>query len=296
MIAEPVIGVLGCGQMGSGIAQVAATAGLQVVIRDTMGGQLEKGRDAIQRSTGKLIEKGKLAAADREAALARISYSTELNDLSRCDLVIEAVTEDLLLKNELWQALDRHCPERTIFASNTSSLSIAAMAAATTRPDRFAGLHFFNPVPLLALVEVVRGVGTSQDTIDQLFAFARRIGKEPVAARDSSGFIVNLLLVPYILDGIRALERGVATARDLDTAMKLGASHPMGPLELADFVGLDTLARIGDIMFDEYRETRYAAPPLLRRMVLAGLHGRKSGRGFYDYGVNPPVPTNLGLA
>ncbi len=296
MMNEPVVGVLGCGQMGSGIAQVAATAGLQVVIRDTMGGQLEKGRDTIQRSTAKLVEKGKLAAADRDAALTRILYTTELNDLSRCDIVIEAVTEDLQLKNELWQALDRHCPERTIFASNTSSLSIAAMAAATTRADRFAGLHFFNPVPLLPLVEVVRAVGTSPATIDQLFQFVRKIGKEPVAARDSSGFIVNLLLVPYILDGIRALERGVASTRDLDTAMKLGASHPMGPLELADFVGLDTLARIGDIMFDEYRETRYAAPPLLRRMVLAGLHGRKSGRGFYDYGVNPPAPTDLGLA
>lgn len=289
------IGVLGSGQMGSGIAQVAATAGLQVAIRDTSGGQLEKGREAIQRSTAKLVEKGKLSAEDRDAALARILYTTELNDLSRCDLVIEAVTEDLQLKNDLWQALDRHCPTGTIFASNTSSLSISAMAAATTRADRFAGLHFFNPVPLLPLVEVVRGVGTSQATMDYLFGFARRLGKEPVAVRDSSGFIVNLLLVPYILDGIRARERGVAGTRDLDTAMKLGASHPMGPLELADFVGLDTLARIGDIMFEEYRETRYAAPPLLRRMVLAGWHGRKNGRGFYDYGVNPPTPTDLGL-
>lgn len=290
------IGVLGCGQMGSGIAQVAATAGFRVFIRDTLGGQLDKGRAAIQRSTAKLVEKGKLTAEDREAALARIAYTGELNDLARCDLVIEAVTEVLQLKNELWQALDRHSPPHTIFASNTSSLSISAMAAATSRPDRFAGLHFFNPVPLLPLVEVVRGVGTSQATVDFLLDFVRKLGKEPVVARDSSGFIVNLLLVPYILDGIRALERGVATTCDLDTAMRLGASHPMGPLELADFVGLDTLARIGDIMFDEYREARYAAPPLLRRMVLTGLHGRKSGRGFYDYSTTPPAPTDLGLA
>lgn len=296
MAAEFTVGVVGCGQMGSGIAQVAATAGFQVIARDTTAAYLDRGRVAIEKSTAKLVEKGKLDAADRDATLARIQYTTDLATLSSCHLVIEAVTEDLALKNEIWQQLDRACPAHTIFASNTSSLSIAAMAAATTRGDRFAGLHFFNPVPLLPLVEIVRGVGTSQATIDTLTDFVRRLGKEPVAARDSSGFIVNLLLVPYILDGIRALERGVATTRDLDTAMKLGASHPMGPLELADFVGLDTLARIGDIMFDEYRETRYAAPPLLRRMVLAGFHGRKSGRGFYDYGVNPPAPTDLGLA
>jgi 3-hydroxybutyryl-CoA dehydrogenase len=290
------IGVLGCGQMGSGIAQVSATAGFPVVVRDTSAAYLDKGRVAIEKSTAKLVEKGKLATGDRDEALARVRYTVELKELAACDLIIEAVTEDLALKNEIWQQLDRACQARTIFASNTSSLSIAAMAAATTRGDRFAGLHFFNPVPLLPLVEVVRGVGTSQATIDTLVDFVRKLGKEPVAARDSSGFIVNLLLVPFILDGIRALERGVATTRDLDTAMRLGASHPMGPLELADFVGLDTLARIGDIMFDEYRETRYAAPPLLRRMVLAGFHGRKSGRGFYDYGVNPPAPTDLGLA
>jgi 3-hydroxybutyryl-CoA dehydrogenase len=290
------IGVVGTGQMGSGIAQVAATAGFQVIARDTSAAFLDKGRQGIEKSTAKLVEKGKLEKSDRDAALTRIRYTTELTDLSSCHLVIEAITEDLALKNELWSVLDRSCPAATIFASNTSSLSIAAMASATSRADRFAGLHFFNPVPLMPLVEIVRGVGTSQATVDALFAFVRQLGKEPVAARDASGFIVNLLLVPYILDGIRALERGVATIRDLDTAMKLGASHPMGPLELADFVGLDTLARIGDIMFEEYREARYAAPPLLRRMVLAGLHGRKNGRGFYDYGVNPPVPTDLGLS
>lgn len=296
MTHGPTLGVLGSGQMGSGIAQVAAMAGYQVRIRDTSVAQLEKGRAAIAASTAKLADKGKLTAADRDSSLARIGFTLELSELSSCELIIEAVTEDLQVKNDLWRTLDDACPAATIFASNTSSLSIAAMAAATRRPDRFAGLHFFNPVPLMPLVEVVRGVRTSQATVDALFAFARRIGKEPVGSRDSSGFIVNLLLVPYLMDGIRALERGVASTADLDTAMRLGASHPMGPLALADFVGLDTLCRIGDIMFEEYHETRYAAPPLLRRMALAGMHGRKSGRGFYDYSVTPPVPSDLGLA
>jgi 3-hydroxybutyryl-CoA dehydrogenase len=289
------LGVLGCGLMGSGIAQVAAQAGCTVRVRDTDQGQLAKGRASIEKSTAKLVEKAKLSAADREAALGRISFVTDLAALADSDLVVEAITENLELKNQLWSELDRLCPARTIFASNTSSLTIAAMAAATTRPDRFAGLHFFNPVPLMALVEVVRTVGTSTETVERLFELVRRLGKEPVGARDSSGFIVNLLLVPYILDGIRALERGVASIADLDTAMRLGASHPMGPLTLADFVGLDTLARIGDIMFEEYRETRYAPPPLLRRMVIAGLYGRKNGRGFYDYSKEPPVPMELGL-
>jgi 3-hydroxybutyryl-CoA dehydrogenase len=289
------VGVLGCGLMGSGIAQVAAQAGCRVRVRDTAASQLEKGRASIEKSTAKLVEKGKLSAAERDAVLRRLSFVIDLGELTESDLIIEAVTEDLALKNQLWSELDRLCPERAIFASNTSSLTIAAMAAPTSRPDRFAGLHFFNPVPLMPLVEVVRSVGTSEETVQRLFDFVRRAGKEPVAARDSSGFIVNLLLVPYILDAIRAVERGVASVKDLDTAMRLGASHPMGPLTLADFVGLDTLARIGDIMFDEYRETRYAPPPLLRRMVIAGLQGRKSGRGFYDYAQDPPTPVELGL-
>jgi 3-hydroxybutyryl-CoA dehydrogenase len=289
------VGIIGSGLMGSGIAQVAAQAGYQVRIRDTASGQLEKGRASVEKSTAKLVEKGKLTPADRDAALGRLGFSTDLSQLARCELIIEAITEDLNLKNQIWSELDRLCPPSTIFASNTSSLTIAAMAVATTRPDRFAGLHFFNPVPLMALVEVVRSVGTSQETVDRLCDFARSVGKDPVAARDSSGFIVNLLLVPYILDAIRAVERGVASVPDLDTAMRLGASHPMGPLTLADFVGLDTLARIGDIMFDEYRETRYAPPPLLRRMVIAGMYGRKSGKGFYDYAQDPPRPVDLGL-
>jgi len=289
------IGVLGCGLMGSGIAQVAAVAGYRTVARDMTPELLEKGRNTIARSLGRLVEKGKLAAEERDAALCRLGFVTALEELAGCDLVIEAVTEDLTLKNQLWQALDRLCPAGTIFASNTSSLTIASMAAATGRPDRVAGLHFFNPVPLMPLVEVVRSVRTSEETVARLTGFVRRLGKEPVAARDSSGFIVNLLLVPYMMDAIRALERGVASVADLDTAMRLGAGHPMGPLTLADFVGLDTLLRIGDIMFDEYRETRYAPPPLLRRMVLAGLSGRKNGRGFYDYSQDPPVPAALGL-
>lgn len=296
-MSDPIntVGVLGAGLMGSGIAQAAAIAGCASLVRDTATGPLDQGRATIERSTAKLVEKGKLTAADRAAALARLRFTTELAELTGSDLIIEAVTEDLALKNQLWRELDAACPERTIFCSNTSSLTIASMAAVTSRADRFAGLHFFNPVPLMPLVEVVQSLRTSPETVQRLLAFARRLGKVPVLARDSCGFIVNLLLVPYILDGIRALERGVASITDLDTAMRLGAGHPMGPLTLADLVGLDTLAKTGDIMFDEYRETRYAAPPLLRRMVLAGMLGRKSGQGFYNYASDPPVASELGL-
>jgi 3-hydroxybutyryl-CoA dehydrogenase len=289
------VGVLGCGLMGSGIAQTAASAGFTTIARDVGEPMLAKGRAGILKSLGRLVEKGKLAAAERDAASGRISFTTELNDLRECDIIIEAVTEDLDLKNRLWRELDAVCPPTTIFASNTSSLTIAAMAAATARPDRFVGLHFFNPVPLMQLVEVVRTVTTSQDTFDRAYAFARKLGKEPVAATDSPGFIVNLLLVPYLLDAARALERGVASTEDLDRAMQLGCGHPMGPLTLLDYIGLDTVVRIAEIMFDAYREPRYAAPPLLQRMVVAGYHGRKNGRGFYDYSVEPPAPTDLGL-
>jgi 3-hydroxybutyryl-CoA dehydrogenase len=231
----------------------------------------------------------------RAAAQARLDFTTELAALGDCDLVIEAVTEDLELKNALWRELDSRCPPATLFASNTSSLAIGQMAAATSRPDRFVGLHFFNPVPLMPLVEVVRAVTTSAGTFDAALDFARRIGKEPIVARDRSGFIVNLLLVPYLLDAVRALERGVGSTSDIDRGMQLGCGHPMGPLALMDFVGLDTTLRIGEIMFEEYREGRYAPPALLRRMVVAGLHGRKSGRGFYDYATDPPTPIDLGL-
>jgi 3-hydroxybutyryl-CoA dehydrogenase len=289
------VGVLGCGLMGSGIAQTAAAAGFLTVVRDVAGPLLEKGRSGIVKSLSRLVEKGKLTAAVRDTALAKLSFGTDLSALQDCDIIIEAVTEDLELKIGLWRELDALCGPTTIFASNTSSLTIAAMAAATTRADRFVGLHFFNPVPLMPLVEVVRTVTTSSETFERAVDFARALGKEPVAAVDNPGFIVNLLLVPYLLDATRALEHGVASTADLDRAMQLGCGHPMGPLTLLDFIGLDTVVRIADIMFDAYRETRYAPPPLLRRMVVAGLLGRKSGRGFYDYSVDPPVPSELGL-
>ena len=289
------VGVLGCGLMGSGIAQVAAAAGYETIVRDVSQEIWERARGGIEKSLAKLVEKGKLAATDRDAALKRLAFTTTTGDLKDCDIVLEAVTEDLVLKNALWSELDRLCGPRTIFASNTSSLTIAAMAAATKRADRVVGLHFFNPVPLMQLVEVVRTVTTSEETFGRAFAFAKSLGKEPVAAKDSSGFIVNLLLVPYLLDAIRAVERGVGSVPDVDKAMQLGCGHPMGPLTLLDFVGLDTTYRIAEIMFTEYRETRYAPPPLLKRMVLAGMTGRKSGKGFYDYSVNPPRGADLGL-
>ncbi|HJU64841.1 MAG TPA: 3-hydroxyacyl-CoA dehydrogenase NAD-binding domain-containing protein, partial [Gemmatimonadaceae bacterium] len=216
-------------------------------------------------------------------------------DLKDADIVIEAVVEDLELKNAMWKELDGLCPARTLFASNTSSLTIAAMAAATTRADRMVGLHFFNPVPVMKLVEVVRTVTTSEETFRRAYDFAKAIGKEPIAAKDNSGFVVNLLLVPYLIDAINALESGVASVQDIDKGMMLGTGYPMGPFTLLDFVGLDTTYKIAEIMFDEYREKRYAPPPLLKRMVLAGMFGRKSGKGFYDYSVDPPAVSNLGL-
>lgn len=289
------VGVLGCGLMGSGIAQVAATAGYQTIVREVAQPPLDKGKAGITKSLDKFVEKGKVTQADRDATLGRLSFVTDLAAVKDCDIVIEAVTEDLELKNGMWKELDGLCPAHTIFASNTSSLTIAAMAAATRRPDRFVGLHFFNPVPLMQLVEVVRTVTTSQESFDRAMGFARSLGKVAVAAKDNSGFIVNLLLVPYLLDAIRALERGVGSTQDIDNAMKLGCGYPMGPLTLLDFVGNDTTFKIAEIMFEEYREPRYAPPPLLKRMVLAGMYGRKSGKGFYDYSTNPPTVVDLGL-
>ena len=288
------VGVLGCGLMGSGIAQVAAAAGYETKVRDVAPAVLDKAKAGIQKSLAKLVEKGKLTAEARETAIARLAWTTAVADLKDCDIVIEAVPEDLDLKNALWKELDGLCPAHTIFASNTSSLTVAAMAAAA-RPDRFVGLHFFNPVPLMQLVEVVRTVTTSAQTFDRAFAFAKSLGKEAVTAKDNSGFIVNLLLVPYLLDAIRALEHGVASVADIDKAMQLGCGYPMGPLTLLDFVGLDTTYKIAEIMFAEYREQRYAPPPLLKRMVLAGMYGRKSGKGFYDYAATPPTVSSLGL-
>ena len=289
------VGVLGAGLMGSGIAQVAAQAGMQTTVREVSDALCQRARTGVEKSLAKGIEKGKVTPEARDAALANLTFTTDLDALRDCDIVIEAVIEDIEVKNGLWRELDGLCPARTIFASNTSSLTIAAMAAATTRPDRMVGLHFFNPVPLMRLVEVVRTVTTSRETFEAAFAFAKKVGKEPIATKDNSGFVVNLLLIPYLLDAVRALEHGVATIEDIDKGMQLGTGHPMGPFTLLDFVGLDTTNKIAEIMFAEYRERRYAAPPLLKRMVLAGMYGRKSGKGFYDYSVDPPRPSDLGL-
>jgi 3-hydroxybutyryl-CoA dehydrogenase len=287
------VGVVGCGLMGSGIAQTAATAGFSTTVHDVTEPFLAKGRAAILKSLGRLVDREKITAESRDQALARLGFVTDLSALRDCDIVIEAATEDLELKNKLWRELDRICAPRTIFASNTSSLTIASMATATARPDRFVGLHFFNPVPMMPLVEVVRTSTTSAEIFDQAFAFAVALGKEPVAAVDRPGFIVNLLLVPFLLDSVRALEQGAASTVHLDRAMQLGCGHPMGPLSLLDFIGLDTVVRIADIMFEAYDDDRYAAPSLLRRMTEEGHHGKKSGKGFYDYSVDPPVPADL---
>lgn len=287
------VGVVGCGLMGAGIAQAAAVAGFAVRVRDTQEAALARGRQEIERSLGRFVEKGQLAPGDRDAALSRLEFVRGLDDLRACDLIIEAITEDLAVKNRLWAELDPVAAPEAIFASNTSSLSIAAMAAATSRPDRFVGLHFFSPVPLMPLVEVVRAITTSDEAVEAAVAFARRLGKEPVAARDTPGFIVNRLLIPYLLDAVRAVEQGVATTADLDTAMRLGAGHPMGPLTLLDFVGLDVIHHAAEAMFLEFRDPRLAPPPLLRRLVAVGWLGRKSGKGFYDYAVEPPAPTRL---
>ena len=289
------VGVVGGGLMGSGIAQVAAQAGLDTVVRELTEPLTARANDGIRRSLDKAIEKGKLTTEARDVALSHLSFTTRLADLAGCDLVIEAVVEDLETKNTLWRELNAVCTPHTIFASNTSSLTVAAMAAASGRPDRIIGLHFFNPVPLMRLVEVVRTITTSTETFDRTMTFVRQLGKHPIVARDSSGFVVNRLLIPYMLDAIRALENGVGSVTDIDAGMQLGAGHPMGPFTLLDFVGLDTVARVAEVMFDEYREQRFAPPPLLRRLVLAGHLGKKSGRGFYDHAVDPPVPSNLAL-
>ncbi|HSY81797.1 MAG TPA: 3-hydroxybutyryl-CoA dehydrogenase [Gemmatimonadaceae bacterium] len=287
------VGVLGGGLMGSGIAEVAARAGFGTYVREVSSELADRARKSIERSLGRAVERGKLSHDDCVAALARLAFGTDLQAAAVGKIVIEAVVEDLEVKNHLWRELNRLAKPETIFASNTSSLTIAAMSAASGRPDRLIGLHFFNPVPVMPLVEVIPTIGTSLATIEAADNFVRRLGKEPVRAKDASGFIVNRLLVPYMLDAVRAVEQGVGSTVDIDNAMRLGTGHPMGPLTLLDFVGIDTACRIAEIMFDEYREARFAPPPLLRRMVLAGWFGRKSGRGFYDYTVDPPTPTAL---
>lgn len=287
------VGVLGCGLMGSGIAQVSAAAGYETIVREVSDELCERGIGGIGKQLAKAVEKGKMEAGDRDALLGRLRGTTKLEELAECDIIIEAVVEDLAVKNGMWQTLDGVCGPETIFASNTSSLTIADMAAATKRPERMVGLHFFNPVPVMKLVEVVKTIATDPAVFDTAFQFARSLGKEPIVCKDNSGFVVNLLLVPYMMDAIRALEQGVATIEDIDKGMRLGTGYPMGPFTLSDFVGLDTLDKIGGIMYNEYNEKRYASPPLLRRMVSLGYFGRKSGKGFYDYSGPEPKPMPL---
>ncbi len=288
------VGVIGCGLMGSGIAQVAANAGCSVTVREVSPQLVEKGLQSIDKNLQRLVDKSTLTETQREEVRARLRGTTNLEDLKDCDIVIEAIIEQLPAKRELWTAVDKICPKATIFASNTSSLSITEMATFTQRPDRFLGLHFFNPVPVMKLVEVIRTIATDRKVNEEVVAFAIRLGKTPVRTTDRTGFIVNRLLVPYLLDAVRALEEGVGSVEDIDNSMKLGCGHPMGPLTLLDFVGNDTTYYIANIMFDEFKERRFASPPLLKRMVLSGWNGRKSGRGFYDYS-DPAKPKPMQL-
>ena len=284
------VGVVGAGLMGSGIAQISAQAGYPTTMLEVSDSLLAKGRQRIEKFLRGGVEKGKLKAEEVEQTLERLKGTTRHEDLAGCSLVVEAITENLELKRELFARLDGICPPETVFASNTSSLSITEMMTATRRAPRFVGLHFFNPVPIMKLVEVVRTIVTEPAAEEAVLEFVRAAGKTPIRTSDRTGFVVNRLLVPYLLDAIRALEGGVGTIEEIDTGMKLGCGYPMGPFTLLDYVGLDTTYYIAGIMFDEFREPRFAAPPLLKRMVLAGMHGRKTGQGFYDYRQEPPVP------
>ncbi len=288
------VGVVGCGLMGSGIAQVVATAGYQVTVREINDQLLDKGFERITASLAKFVEKNVLSDTERKNTLARLRRTTSLADLKDSDLIIEAIIENPREKKNLFRELDALCPAHTIFASNTSSISITEMAAVTKRPARFLGLHFMNPVPLMKLVEVIRTILTDEKIFEQMVAFTVKLGKEPVRTWDRVGFLVNRLLVPYLLDAVRILEQGFGTIPDIDRSIHLGLNHPMGPFTLLDFVGIDTTLYIAEIMYEEYREPRFAPPPLMRRMVTAGWHGRKTGRGFYDY-ADPknPKPMNL---
>jgi 3-hydroxybutyryl-CoA dehydrogenase len=288
------VGVVGCGLMGSGIAQVSAQSGFMTVVREVSVDLVEKGIKSIEKNLARLVEKGMITEAAKSEIRGRLKGTTSLEDLKDCDLIVEAIIEQLPAKRELFSLLDAICPASTIFASNTSSLTITEIAASTKRPQRFVGLHFFNPVPVMKLVEVVKTIATDPAVYEEMVAFGAKLGKTPVRANDSGGFIVNRLLVPYLLDAIRALEEGVGSVVDIDNSMKLGCGYPMGPFTLLDFVGLDTTLYISQIMFDEFKEKRFAAPPLLKRMVLAGWLGKKSGRGFYDYAVAAnPKPMQL---
>jgi len=291
------VGVLGCGLMGSGIAQVSATAGFDTVVKEVSEDLIAKGFAGIEKSLARFAEKGTITSDQQTEIRGRLSGTTSFNDLADCDIIIEAIIENLDEKRSTYKQLDELCKPETIFASNTSSLSITEMMTATSaeRQRRFIGMHFFNPVPLMKLVEVVKTILTDDDVYEQAVDFGKKLGKVPVRAGDKTGFIVNRLLVPYMLDAIRALEEGVGSIVDIDNAMKLGCGYPMGPFTLGDFVGLDTTYYIAEIMFNEFREKRFAPPPLLKRMVLAGLYGRKSGRGFYDYTRDAKNPTPMNL-
>jgi len=284
------VGVVGCGLMGAGIAEVCARSGYDTVVREVTDEVLEKGMERLRRSIGTAVERGKLSSEERDAALGRLRGSTRLEELADRDLVIEAVVESLDTKRELFRTLDAICPPHTILASNTSSIPIIEMASATQRPDRVLGMHFMNPVPVMRLIEFVQAITTSEETLATARAFGESLGKRVIVAKDRAGFIVNMLLVPYLLEAIRMYENGVASREDIDIGMVLGMNHPMGPLTLLDYVGLDTTYYIANILFEEFRQSQYAPPPLLKQMVTAGFHGRKSGRGFYDYagGEQPP--------
>lgn len=277
------VGVVGAGLMGSGIAETAARCGYHVVVREVDDQTLRGGQKRIQASMGRGVERGKMTETARDEANARITWTTNLQDLEACDLVVEAIIENLDQKKDVFKQLDAITRPDVILASNTSSVSITALAAVTSRPERVAGAHFFNPVPVMGLVELVRALQTSDESIDTLRRFGESLGKQVVVAKDTPGFIVNYLLVPYLLDAVRAVENGVATKEDIDAAMKLGTGVPMGPITLLDFVGIDTTLYIADVMYEEFKDPKYAAPPLLRKMVNAGYFGKKNGRGFYDY-------------
>jgi 3-hydroxybutyryl-CoA dehydrogenase len=288
------VGVVGCGLMGSGIAQIAAQAGCQVTVREVSQAALDKGLGSIEKNMQRMVDKGTIKVEDRDAARGRLKGTTTAADLKDCDLIVEAIIEQLPAKKELWTELDALCGKETVFASNTSSLSVTEMAAFTKRPDRFLGLHFFNPVPIMKLVEVIRTIATDPKVEEAVVEFATRTGKTVVRTTDRTGFIVNRLLVPYLLDAIRALEEGVGSIEDIDNSMKLGCGYPMGPLTLLDFVGNDTTYYIANIMFDEFKERRFAPPPLLKRMVMMGWNGRKAGKGFYDYS-DPAKPKPISI-
>ena len=283
------IGVLGCGLMGAGIAQIAAAAGYKTIAREINQDLADKGIGNIKKQLERNAAKGKITAEEKDKTIANLSGTASLDDLKNCDVIIEAITEDIKLKGEIYSYLDKICPAHTIFASNTSSLTITEMAAFTQRSDRFCGMHFFNPVPVMKLVEIVKGVRTSDETFQTAFELGKTLGKTPIAAKDNSGFVVNFLLVPYLLGAIRAVQNGTASIEDIDKGMMLGCGYPMGPLTLLDFVGIDTTYRIAEIMFKEYGESMYACPPLLRKMFMAGFYGKKSGKGFYDYSSGTPV-------